>query len=196
MNLQFSALSRLVEFSELTASTWQIREGAELPDRDLEEVVNLINEVYWLKQKTFFKDCPEARARTSAEEIRIIAKGDNDSKLFVALDIESKIAGAIVFDSAMGHEYAKFGPFAIAPAYLGKGAGQQLLSYVENLARLMGKTHMKIEVFTFANSLCSYYEKLGYQLTGHAKTFLHDEFILEQYKETNNRYLLEMQKTL
>lgn len=47
--------------------------------------------------------------------------------------------------------------------YIGKGAGEAAMKFVENIARELGATRMELGVFAFNKNAISFYEKQGYK---------------------------------
>lgn len=162
----------------------------------LESIISLINDAYWQQQQHFFNDTPEARTRIDTERIKKILN-DPNKKLYLLIDkTKNSVAGTILLESEPEKNNAKFGLFAIAEEYQGKGLGQSLVSHVEKTAQSLGKKKMKIEVFVFAPSLAKHYERLGYSYTGKQHEFPHWDSVRPEYQNTDKNYLMGMKKKI
>lgn len=159
-----------------------------------DNVIPLINAVYWDQQQYFFCDTPKARERINAKELEKILS-DPKKTLYILLDKTKNIAcGTILFERLPEKNKAKFGLFAIAKEYQGNGLGSALVNHVEEVAQSIGKRKMKIEVFIFATKLGKHYERLGYSYTGKKFEFPHGDSIRPDYQTADKLYVLGMRK--
>lgn len=161
--------------------------------QDLEKIVQLINEAYWKLQEAYFEKSFFSMTRINLNQLKETLS-HADEKLFILRDEQNIIVGVIKLD--LLPDNAKFGLFAIDSKHQGKKLGNQLVKYVEDYARGLGKKKMHIEVFTFAKKLSDYYESLGYACTGNSSSFFHESCIKPAYQNKDKKYLIEMSKDL
>ena len=163
-------------------------------EKDLETIVELVNNAYWDLQQEFFIPSKESRERTTLNELREIVN-DPHKQLFVLIDkVKKAMVGTILLE--IEEDHAKFGQFAIAREYRKKKLGHILIDHVEKRAVQEGRNIMKIEVFHFAQHLAAHYQQLGYVFTGKTEPFRHSNCVKLEYRDANNKYLREMEKHL
>jgi GNAT superfamily N-acetyltransferase len=156
----------------------------------------MINDSYWLQQEPYFIDRPESRERMSIQRWNDILL-NSDQKVYALKDTATQaVVGVIVLEIHPHEEYAKFGVFAISKIHQGRNLGEILIDHVEKVARSLLKKSMRIEVFTFAHHLETYYQKLGYVYTGRTNSFFHADCIKPEFKEKASQYLKELEKKL
>lgn len=156
----------------------------------------MINDSYWFQQEPFFVDSLESRERMSIQRWDDILLNPHQKVYVLQETATLAVVGVIVLEIPPYEEYAKFGVFAISKIHQGKKLGEILINHVENAARSLLRKSMRVEVFTFADQLEAYYQKLGYVYTGKTNSFFHAECIKPEYRDMDSQYLRELEKQL
>jgi ribosomal protein S18 acetylase RimI-like enzyme len=110
--------------------------------------------------------------RTDAEAV-LASMGGNDGMMLVAED-DGQLAGVCTLERRPDDE-AYFGMFAVPPGRQGRGLGREILAEAERLARdEWGAVTMVMTVLAQRPDLVAWYQRRGYQLTGHSMPFPHN----------------------
>ncbi|TXK84521.1 GNAT family N-acetyltransferase [Paenibacillus sp. N3.4] len=92
-----------------------------------------------------------------------------------------RVIAAVVVDANQSPEYAALQwseyqgkaacihRLAVHPEFQGQGMGKQLLQFAENLARKMGSTSIRLDVYTGNPGAVNMYERAGYQEVGEVR---------------------------
>lgn len=158
---------------------------------DVNQVVHLVNEGYWSRQKAFFQESPESLRTNETEVQSLVASRD----LYVLVNEVEQIVGTIFYDRTA----VSFGLFTVSSdeKYRGQGLGERMITFIENKAREDRHTKIAIDVLSIAEKLITYYNKIGYQPTGesHDFTSVTKARLKEEYEPSAVRYIV-LQKTL
>lgn len=173
----------------------QIFEVIEANSQHTNEIINLINDSYWLGTP-FLIDSPASRERMNLQEWNKILSDPHQKAYVLQQRVTKQIVGVIVLEIPPKKEHAKFGTFAVTKAYQGKKIGRILIDHVEQIAKKLQKKSMKIEVLAFAEWLEKYYQKLGYIFTGKTNSFSHSEWIKPEFRNVASQYVKEFEKIL
>lgn len=126
------------------------------------EIADLINKVYAVAEKDFWK---EGHLRTNPDQI---SKLVNQGKIMTAI-LDGELVGVVqvrIFDDNIGW----FGMLATAPEHRGKGIGRGLMNNAEEFVKDHGCTTMQCEVLVPEVGeieekliLSEWYSRLGYR---------------------------------
>ncbi|ENW07871.1 GNAT family N-acetyltransferase [Acinetobacter beijerinckii] len=139
---------------------------------DIEQLVKLINLAYraqsdrsWTTEKSFVEG-----KRISAEQLSRDLNQSN-FELLVGENQQGSLVGCIglTFD----HRTIEIGTFAIDPTIQNLGYGRELLDYVEAyIAQNYSKIrHLIMYVLDVRSELIAYYQRRGYEITGHTEPY-------------------------
>ena len=110
--------------------------------------------------------------RISEEHLREMTTAATHSRPAVLLkyaDERGTIQGCVYLEPQ--GEALYLSTLAVAPEAPGQGVGRQLLAAAEDYARQHGCTHVEISVLSARPELVAWYERHGYQRTGHSEPF-------------------------
>ncbi len=164
--------------SSPTTTSYNRYETVEAETSDAQAICDIVNEAF---KKDLFREV----SRTNLEQISSFF--DSDHTWYVIKVKENNIttiAGTVLYSNDQAPESSTHGNIhmlAVRAAYQGKGLSLHLLKAVENKALLDQKDRIALIVAEMNSSLCTFYQKQGYEFTG--ETFILPNFCVRpQYK--------------
>ncbi|WP_336936116.1 GNAT family N-acetyltransferase [Acinetobacter beijerinckii] len=139
---------------------------------EIEQLVELINLAYraqsdrsWTTEKSFVEG-----KRISAEQLSSDLNQSN-FELLVGENEHDALVGCIGL--TFNHRTVEFGTFAINPIIQNLGYGRELLDYVEAYVaqNYLEIQHLIMYVLDVRCELIAYYQRRGYELTGHTEPY-------------------------
>lgn len=106
--------------------------------------------------------------RLNEAALRIMLRAPT-SVLLKALNDTSNLAGCVYLEQVGSQLYLS--TLAVAPESQARGVGRQLLAAAEAYARQWNCTSLKITVLSARPELLAWYERHGFQRTGHSEPF-------------------------
>jgi predicted N-acetyltransferase YhbS len=123
-------------------------------EKDIEAVVQLINQAFLVEQ--FFIE----RDRTNAATVRtLMEKG-----MFLLAEEDSELVGCVYAELRIDHGY--FGMLSVEPSRQGEGIGSQLVQAVEKYFRDAGCKFSDLKIVDVRTELHAMYKQWGYVETG------------------------------
>jgi N-acetylglutamate synthase-like GNAT family acetyltransferase len=177
----------------MITSNYQILPFKFFPSRRLEEVFTLINRAWNKAHSYYMKEKKHDRYST----IEALENEVKKSHLFVLYDIrKDRFVGSVQFSRTYEKVHAYFGTLCISDEIAGQGFGEKLIQSVEKTAKELGHTRLFILVIACAEKLRSFYEKMGFRLTG--KVVLRERSFIERVNDfyKTKVYFQEMCKDL
>ena len=139
---------------------------------DIEQLVKLINLAYraqsdrsWTTEKAFVDG-----TRITKEQLNRDLNQSN-FELLVGENEQGSLVGCIGLN--FDHRTIEIGTFAIDPTIQNLGYGRELLDYVEAyIAQNYSKIrHLIMYVLDVRSELIAYYQRRGYEITGHTEPY-------------------------
>lgn len=139
---------------------------------DIPAIVRLVNSAYrgdYSKQGwTTEADILDGQ-RTDPESLKQLLQ-DSFNQLELAFDSQRNLVACVhVRKESFSTLY--FGMLTVEPTMQGSGIGKKLLEHVENLAKDLKMSHIRMSVIHLRKELIAYYERRGYRATGKFEPF-------------------------
>jgi len=145
------------------------------PDRDLDEIADLVNRAYrgtdgWTHEGEYL-----AGQRTDADALRVDLAANPEARLLTLRDsIDGPLLGAIWLEPAdEGAWY--LGLLTVRPDLQARQLGRGLLAEAEAFVAARGARRVRMTVLNVRRPLIAWYERRGYRRTGETVAFPYED---------------------